>query len=56
VCHDIEQSIGFNGKNNFLEGNIPFSFQMFILLVVLTKRLHAYSLDLDECVPFVITG
>ena len=54
VCHDIEQSIGFNGKNDFLEGNIPLRFQLFIFLVVPTKRLHAPSLA--ECVPYVIMG
>jgi hypothetical protein len=54
VSHDIEQSVGFDGKNDFLEGNIPLCFQLFVLLVVPTKRLHAFSLA--ECVPYVITG
>jgi len=54
VLYDIEQSVSFNGKNDFLEGNISLSFQLFIFLVVPTKRLHLSSLA--ECVPYVITG
>jgi hypothetical protein len=54
VRHDIEQSVGFNRENNLLEGDIPLGFQLFVLLVAPTKRLHFSSLA--ECVPYVITG
>lgn len=54
VPYDVEQSVGFNGKYDFLEGHFPLSFQLFILLVAPTKRLHASSLA--ECVPYVITS
>jgi hypothetical protein len=52
--YDVEQSIGFNRKHDLLERHIPLSFQLFILFVVPTKRLHASSLA--ERVPYVITG
>jgi hypothetical protein len=54
VRYDVEQSIGFNRKHDLLEGHIPLNFQLFILSVVPTKRLHASSLA--GRVPNVITG
>ena len=53
VRHDVEQSVGFDGENDFLERNIPLGFQLFVLLVAPTKRLHLLSLA--ERVPFVIS-